>query len=66
MSFNHLDYLLLSKLMKKIRESIDAGCNAIVKEFLRKATTKSRWITLEKMVADLEKFERSSVKDDLP
>ena len=52
--------------MKKIRESIDAGCNAIVKEFLRKATTKFRWITLEKMVADLEKFERSSVKDDLP
>ena len=52
--------------MKKKKTSINTGCNKIVEEFLQKTTPKSQWMALEEMVADLEKFERSSVKSKNP
>ena len=52
--------------MKKKKTSINSGCNKIVEEFLKKTTPKSQWMALEEMVADLENFERSTVKGKNP
>tara|TARA_B100000959_G_scaffold285611_1_gene360917 strand:+ start:936 stop:2204 length:1269 start_codon:yes stop_codon:yes gene_type:complete len=47
--------------MKKKLKSLDAGCDAILDEFLKKGTEKAQWMALEEMVADIQKLNKAQV-----
>jgi len=47
--------------MKKKLKSLDAGCDAILDEFLKKGTEKAQWMALEEMVADIQKLNKALV-----
>ena len=47
--------------MKKKLKSLDAGCDAILDEFLKKGTEKAHWIVLDEMVADIQKLNKALV-----
>tara|TARA_B100000315_G_scaffold141460_1_gene130509 strand:- start:6274 stop:7542 length:1269 start_codon:yes stop_codon:yes gene_type:complete len=47
--------------VKNNLESLNAGCVAMLGEFLQKGTEKAQWMALEEMVADIEKIVRRSV-----